>query len=101
MRTLALGSLLGAYFHQDWDLDSEDEWAVLELFVAREPSLTAHLPGEIDQVLASRPTENDLRALVVDELGGYFLADWDGGTYREWLTEIADRVRSATAAPGS
>ena len=42
-------------------------------------------------------SESDLKKLVIDDLGGYYLADRHGGTYRAWLQQIADRVRAATA----
>ena len=91
----ALDQLMGAYFHQDWDSDG-DEWDVLELFRSDEPVLAAKLPVEIERTLAAYPDETRLKSFILDELGGCFAADWDGGTYREWLTQIADRVRAAT-----
>lgn len=94
----ALAQLMGAYFHQDWDLDSPDEWAVLEMFIAGEPALASALPDEIDSVLAAGPDEDQLKELVIDRLGGSFLADWDGGTYRGWLAEIASRARTRARA---
>ncbi|MCB0896990.1 MAG: hypothetical protein H6529_07155 [Nocardioides sp.] len=98
MQTLeALGQLFGAYFHQDWDLDNSDEWEVLESFMRTEPRRARMLPDEIDSVLSTIDTEEQLKSLVIDQLGAYYLADVDGGTYRAWLQEIADRVRAATA----
>jgi hypothetical protein len=91
-----LDQLMGAYFHQDWDMDG-DEWDVLALFIKDEPDLAASMPAEIERTLATYPGESDVKAFFVDELGGCFAADWDGGTYREWLTQIAARVRAATA----
>lgn len=55
------------------------------------------LPAEIDEVLREFDDEMALRHYVVRVLGGLFRADWDGGTYRVWLQQIADRVRGATA----
>jgi hypothetical protein len=92
----ALDQLMGAYFHQDWEDEAADEWAVLDLFVAGEPDTAELLPGEINHVLTQLQSEAELKHLVIEELGGSFLADWDGGTYRGWLTQIADRVRQAT-----
>lgn len=91
----ALDHLMGAYFHQDWDLDHEDEWAVLDDFIDKEPASARLLPAEVDEVLRTLRTEGELKGLLVDQLGGYFLADWDGGTYRGWLTGIAERVRAS------
>ena len=91
----ALDQLMGAYFHQDWDLDG-DEWDVLELFRRDEPQLAATLGIEIERTLERYPDEAGLKSYILNELGGCFAADWNGGTYREWLTQIADRVRAAT-----
>ena len=91
----ALAHLMGAYFHQDWDLDG-DEWDVIDLFVRQEPDSAGVLPAEIEATLAAFPDESDLRSFVLDDLGACYLADVDGGTFRGWLTQIADRVRAAT-----
>ena len=92
-----LAHLMGAYFHQDWDLNHADEWAVLSDFIQKEPHRARPLAAEIDQVLAELGSEEELKRLVIDQLGGYFLADWDGGTYRGWLTEMARRVRGSSS----
>ncbi len=91
----ALDQLMGAYFHQDWDMDG-DEWDVVALFIKDEPELAIEVPAEVEATLAAHPEEADLKAFILDGLGGCFAADRDGGTYREWLTQIADRVRAAT-----
>jgi CdiI immunity protein len=93
----ALDHLMGAYFHQDWVEDHPDEWDVLAAFEHDEPELAAKLPSEIDRVLEQLRTEHELEHYVVRVLGGDFNAAYDGGTYRAWLTEIADHVRAATA----
>ena len=93
----ALDQMMGAYFHQDWHDEAADVAGVIDLYVANEEALAPLLPAEIDHVLATCDTEDELKRLVVDQLGGYYLADWDGGTYRGWLQQIADRVRAATA----
>lgn len=93
----ALDHLMGAYFHQDWVDDHPDEWAVLAAFERDEPDLAAKLPSEIDRVLEQFPTESELENYLVRVLGGDFNAAYDGGTYRGWLTEMAIRVRTATA----
>jgi hypothetical protein len=95
----ALDQLMGAYFHQDWEYEADDTMGIVDLFVQGEPVLAPLLPREIDDILATYQSEAELKTLVIDDLGGYYLADWDGGTYRAWLQQIADRVRAATATP--
>lgn len=91
----ALAHLMGTYFHQDWDVDGT-EWDVIDLFVREEPAYASVLPAEIDETLAAFSDESDLRSFVLDDLGACYLADADGGTFRTWLIQIADRVRAAT-----
>lgn len=95
--TLALDQFLGAYVHQDWRTEADDIWGMVDLFVRDDPALASQLPAEIDALLQDSPSESELKKLVIDDLGGYYLADRDGGTYRGWLQQIADRVRAATA----
>ena len=98
MNYAALGHLMGAYFHQDWPLLDSDEWAVVNHYLADEPDRARELAADIDRALTEFTTEDELRRLVIDKLGGSFLADWDGGTYRAWLSEVARRARTAAAS---
>lgn len=92
----ALDQLMGAYFHQDWPEEASDSDGVIDLFIANEPESARRLPAEIEAVLSEFPDELNLRAFILEDLGACYLADVDGGTYRQWLTQIADRVRAAT-----
>lgn len=96
MDTPALDQLMGAYFHQDWDLDGT-EWAVVEEFLTDEPDLAADLPTEIDRVLTTVRDEGDLERLL-DAKGCSYWADPARGGYRQWLTEIAAHARRASAS---
>lgn len=96
-QTPALDHLLGAYLHQDWRSEATDVWGVVDLFVNEEPALASALPSEIAVLLEEQLSESDLKKIVVDDRGGYYLADRSGGTYAAWLQQIADRVRAATA----
>lgn len=95
-KTPALAKLMGAYFHQDWDTYG-DEWDVIDVFVRDQPHQAAPLIADIEATLAALTDEAELRAFLLNDLGACFVADADGGTYREWLTQIADHVRVATA----
>ena len=92
----ALANLMGAYFHQDWDIYG-DEWDVIDVYVRNDPQTAAGaLVSDIEATLAAFQDEAELRSFILDDLGACYLADADGGTYREWLTQIAARVRAAT-----
>ena len=95
MNTPALAHLAGAYFHQDWGLDAEDEWDVIDDFVRGTPDLAPLLPAEIDLLIAAAVTEDELMTHL-DALGCEFTGQARYGGYRGWLTEVARRVREAT-----
>jgi hypothetical protein len=93
----ALDHLLGLYFHQDWALEDDTPWDVVDHFVREEPQLAAGLSDEVDEVLSRQPTEEHLWHLVHKELICSYLPTADGWTYRAWLLAIADRVRRSAA----
>ena len=96
--TPALRHLLGAYLNQDWFDFYPDENAAIDDFIRETPDLVDSLPREVDDLLASR---DDLELeSYLDSIGNEYLPSDDLG-YRGWLTQIADRVRSAAAASGS
>ena len=94
--TPALQQFVGAYLNQDWPDDYSDQWAALEDFVTQESEATPLLPREIAWLLATHPSEEAVKRYLEHDLGTGYAADWDGGTYRGWLTEVAERVRAAT-----
>jgi hypothetical protein len=55
----ALRQLMGAYLHQDFDLDGTVEDKV-DLFVAGSPGLATQRPGEVAHVLDQSPSEEAL-----------------------------------------
>lgn len=90
----ALAELIGGYFHEDMFEVYSDEFAAATDFAASDPGLAAALPGEVENLLA-RVTEAELEQHL-DRLGNA-IEPAPGVTYREWLTQIADHVRTATA----
>ncbi len=92
--TPTLEHLIGAYLNQDlWDdyagvMDGVDD------FVHHEPDLALTLAEEIRALLAEGLPESRLSQLMT-QWGVGFVAGADG--YRGWLSQIADRVRRATA----
>ncbi|GAA4698401.1 contact-dependent growth inhibition system immunity protein [Nocardioides conyzicola] len=90
----ALWQLMGAYLHQDFDAFGTIDDNI-DLFVLESPDLAPALPAEVQRALDQFSTEPELEAFV-DDLGCQVLPPGDL-TYREWLTQIADRVRAAAA----
>ena len=66
METPALRHLMGAYFHQDWNLDGT-EAEVIDSFLTGEPQYAPLIAGEIEAVLAEHP---EVQALVVQDEPG-------------------------------
>lgn len=91
MKAPALSHLMGAYFHQDWDIDGTEE-QVVAAFLDGSPALGRDLATEIEQVLALGPDESCLQRLV-DEMGCEYLPQPRFGSYRRWLEAIADQAR--------
>ncbi len=86
----------GAYLHQDWPEEYGDPWRALAAFVTDEPALAAAMPDEIEHALQDNGSEEGLAAFVIVQ-GAAFVPGPDDGGYRGWLTEVARRVRVATA----
>ena len=91
--TPALKMLMMGYLHQDYRLVGDVQDNVDE-FLAEDSELAAHLPTEIASVV-EQLDDASVEQLVV-RLGAEVRPP-TGVTYREWLTQIADRVRAATA----
>jgi hypothetical protein len=95
METPALYQLMGGYLHQDFDLVGDVDENV-DLFASDSPALAARLPQEIEWALATYTTEEELEDLC-DRMGCELVPLEGEGGYRGWLTEIAVRVRQASA----
>jgi hypothetical protein len=86
--------------HQDWLDDYPDEWAALDGFLADGPPENAQVfRTEIAALLADHPAEEDVRRIVLDDLGSCCLVEVDGWTYREWLQALSDHAAKVTGHP--
>lgn len=97
MNTPNLAHLMGAYYHQDFDVYDGTLWGPLTAFVldCARADLVALL-SEIADVLQRLPTEQELEDLLVSLNAEVYLAEEPGG-YRGWLEEIARRVEASLA----
>ena len=90
MKFEKINYLLGAYFHQDWYLDSENPDDIIRDFVNKETSETVHLLREqIDQLLAS---EHELTEDFIYGNNGYYDPKFDGLTVRQWFERILNQL---------
>ena len=95
MDTPTLFHLMGACFHEDWDLDGT-EGDVVETFFKEEPKFAPLVGAEVAAVLAAYQTERQLEE-VLDTLGASYRPDPHTGGYRGFLTRIAERARPTSA----
>jgi hypothetical protein len=94
MSTPTLDYLLSTYFHQDFRLENGGVWETVDAFLRENPHHREQLPREIDEVLLTCPTEEEVAAYVAGTGCAYWAAPAAGG-YRGWLTEMAQRVEGA------
>jgi hypothetical protein len=92
-----LYQFFAAYFHQDWDLEADDWEGIVDGYAADHPAaeLLRTLAQETDGLREPRP-EPDLEQLLVYTVGVYY--EPKPLTYKEWLGQIADRLRQKAAA---
>lgn len=92
----ALGQLLGCYFHQDWVDEFDSDASALQLIVESEPKeqLAAGV-DEIDALLAASLPENELIAILTDQVGCYFNPSSEGITCKQWLARVREKLTIA------
>ena len=96
----ALKYLMGAYFHQDWDMDGGQVSDTVASFLNERPALVSACAAEIDLLLAQELAEGELR----DQLGAWgcdFRAGDSDEDYRLWLTQISKQIRAFLSAAGT
>ena len=95
-----LASYLGAYLHQDWHDDYPDVWAALDGFLSDGPPENAQVfRADIAALLAEHPVEEDVRRIVLDDLGSCCLVEVFGWTYRDWLKALSDHAAKSVGHP--
>jgi hypothetical protein len=84
-----LSQLLGSYFHQDWSDEFGSDGEALQAIVQAEPREQVEIGvEEIDQLLAEHKSEEELRVIMVDEIGCYFEPESQGIGYMDWLARV-------------
>lgn len=87
------------YMHQDWREDYVTEWAVLDDFMRSDPEIAAHFCEEVSRLLATGPSEDELRTLLLDEYLAAAMVENVGWKYRDWLQALSDHVGKAIGHP--
>ena len=88
---------MGAYFHQDWDLDGGSVSDTVDAFAVGAPDRVGPAMAEIDELLALEVPEGGLRDALEGMGCDYHAGDSDSD-YRRWLVSIRERLaqRSST-----
>ena len=98
---LDVEQFFGAYFHQDWLLEADDWQGVVDQYSAL-PTRTSQqlyaLAKHVDEFRDSRPA-SELPTAMMD-IGGFYDPRPEM-TYREWLGQIAERLRQHASAIAS
>lgn len=84
-----LEHMIGAYFHQDWNLVYATRDDAVADFVRRSPDRAAIVPREIDELLSSTDDDEELAARL--SAMGFDDAPSDGE--RGFLIEVQARLR--------
>jgi hypothetical protein len=92
MTYLSLYILFGVYLNEDWPVFYGEPWNAIEAFARREPEHAPRLRTEVERVLETIASEEQVRDFVLDDLECNYLPELDGWTYRDWLLALADRV---------
>jgi len=84
-----LEHLLGAYFHQDWDLDHSTADDVIKFYKqdATDESISA-LKQQLLYLIDSDNNDDELQALLFEKMGCsyYYPSEWKSS--KEWLQNI-------------
>jgi len=85
----ALEQILGCYFHQDWVDEFESDEVALRAIIDSEPieQIRAGVM-EIDELLASNLSEDQLKTVLMNKFGCYFDPGAIGATYENWLKKL-------------
>lgn len=84
-----ISHLLGCYFHQDWPDEFDSDHSALQAIVSGESNEQLQKGvKEIDLILTANLSEDELRDILVNDVGCYFEPMSRGITYQAWLMEV-------------
>ena len=92
----AVEQLMGAYFHQDWDIDGGRVSDTVAAFLDEGRDMVAAAADQIDDLMAMDLPEGSLASLL-DGMGCQYYAGDTDEDYRRWLREVRDQMRAFLA----
>ncbi len=78
--------------HEDWRDDYADEWSALDDFIRSEPGGAEGFCKEAAELLATQPSEEELRHLLLDEYVAAAMVENQGWRYRDWMQALSDHA---------
>ncbi len=87
----SLKYMMGAYFHQDFDVDGGTSAHTVAAFSQERPQLVRACVDEIDSLLAEPLAPGDLEARLEEWGCDYYAGDTDQD-YRNWLGEVRGQL---------
>lgn len=89
----ALTELVAGYLNQDWPLDYATVWDAVRAFCDEEPpTVVAQARNQALQLLRSVDSEEELKRVLVDELGSGYWPPGENLTFREWLERVVSAL---------
>lgn len=95
-----LHQFFGAYFHEDWMLESPDPDSIITAYTTDFPnrSKLEQLAALIDEFVAAEPDDEQLDRALFVELGCYYDPRTSGLSAGDWLQHVAGMFRAASRA---
>jgi hypothetical protein len=88
----ALGQLVGAYLHQDWDIDYGSWSDAVDAYLQEaQPEAISEARRELTALISENPSEERIRD-EMDQRGCSYYPPGDGTSYREWLDELGHKL---------
>ncbi|MFG1870232.1 contact-dependent growth inhibition system immunity protein [Micromonospora arborensis] len=85
--------LAHGYFHQDYDLLAATPSDLVRVFVAKEdPETLEELRRDLDQLLATDPSEEEVRALWLGTARSSYDPVLHGSSFLGWIRQVREIV---------
>lgn len=89
--------LARAYFHQDYALEASNPMNIVRLFKQGEPpDAVAELISDVESILNSSMSEDEIRNLWINEYGASYDPLMDDIAYRTWFADVLSTLTSAS-----
>src|SRR3546814_629626 len=98
----SLLQFFGAYFHQDWGVESPDWQGVVAMFIHDSSAQDiAAVAAGVEHLARGASSEAELERILLNELGCYYTPrpDLGGPSFHDWLLQVVAELKSSQAQP--